>query len=663
MSQPMMMRLSQVLGKRRMAAVPILTSCALIWASPGASGESHPVLVKSNGPSKLAVSNVTPANGATISGSITWQVTVSGAVPARVEFAVDGTVKWTETLSPYYYAGTTNGLNTTTMTDGSHTLTATAYPSGKGPTAKSSTTVTVHNQVVVPPASSDPPAVSGNAQEGQTLTSSTGSWSGTSPLTYAYQWLRCDPAGANCAPITGATANSYLLGSSDVGSTARSRVTASNTAGSASAQSSPTEVVVSAPIPPSWSLFPAVSGNAQEGQTLTSSTGSWSGTSPLIYAYQWLRCDPAGANCAPITGAIAQSYPVGPTDVGATLRSRVTASNTAGSASAQSTQTEVVVAAPQSSSSIYWGALMDGTDTYTYLYGGSWSDAPWDANTWGRFESNAGKRVSVVHWGMNQPPWVKDFNWWVPSLNLVQHAGDLNAVDMSTGSVRLRDIANGVYDASIRTWMQQAAAWGHPFFFILDVEMNGTWEPYSPGVNGNTSADFVNMWRRFHDLAVQAGATNITWVWAPNVDPGNIFTPYSQVYPGDAYVDWTGLDGFNRNGTQTFSWLYGASYNRLLQIAPSKPIMITQIGSVEGGSGKAAWITDALTTQLPQNFPRIKALVWFNWRNYQAGSWWPWEIESSASSQAAFKTAISSAYYAPGGSYANLLLRTKITPP
>jgi hypothetical protein len=91
--------------------------------------------------------------------------------------------------------------------------------------------------------------------------------------------------------------------------------------------------------------------------------------------------------------------------------------------------------------------------------------------------------------------------------------------------------------------------------------------------------------------------------------------------------------------------------------------MITQTSSVEGGTGKAAWITDLLSTQLPQNFPQVKALVWFNWRLYQNGTWWPWEIESSPASQAAFKTAIASPYYAPGGAYGNLPLRSKIGPP
>jgi hypothetical protein len=55
-------------------------------------------------------------------------------------------------------------------------------------------------------------------------------------------------------------------------------------------------------------------------------------------------------------------------------------------------------------------------------------------------------------------------------------------------------------------------------------------------------------------------------------------------------------------------------------------------------------------------------VLWFNWRIYEKNTWWPWEIESSASSQQAFATAISSSYYAPGGTFANLPLLTKIQP-
>jgi hypothetical protein len=528
---------------------------------------------------------------------------------------------------------------------------------GGGAFASSSGSLMPGRAAGFPPVNIVTPVVTGIPRDGQMLTSTIGIWIGALPIVYAYQWLRCNSTGAQCVPIASATNPRYRLTSSDVGSTIRSRVTARNSFGSSSAQSTQTALIAAAP--PVNLVLPAVSGSAQVGQVLTSSTGSWAGTTPLSYAFQWLRCDGGGGSCVAVAGATGRSYVVASADKGSTLRSKVTATNKAGSASAQSAPSAVVTAG---TSSIYWGAYMDGNDTYDYLYGGSWGDAPWDANTWNRFESNAGKRVSIVHWGLGTP-WDNDFNHWKTTFEMVRARGDLSAVDMSTGSVPLRDIAGGLRDASIRTWMQQAAAYAHPLFLILDVEMNGTWEPYSPGVNGNTASDFVNMWRHVHDLAVQAGASNLTWVWAPNVDPRNLFTPYSQVYPGDGYVDWTGLDGFNMDGTSSFSWLYGPSYNALLQLAPTKPIMVTQVASVEGGNGKAAWITDALSTQLPQSFPQIKALAWFNWRFYAQSTWWAYEIESSASSQAAFATGIATAYYAPGGGFGNLPLLKKINPP
>jgi hypothetical protein len=109
-------------------------------------------------------------------------------------------------------------------------------------------TATLNATVVVQAGSSSPantalPAISGTAQAGQTLTASSGSWSGTQPISYAYQWQRCDSGGAGCGSIAGATASSYAVTSSDVGSTLRVAVTASNSAGSTTASSNATAVV------------------------------------------------------------------------------------------------------------------------------------------------------------------------------------------------------------------------------------------------------------------------------------------------------------------------------------------------------------------------------------------------------------------------------------
>jgi beta-mannanase len=225
-------------------------------------------------------------------------------------------------------------------------------------------------------------------------------------------------------------------------------------------------------------------------------------------------------------------------------------------------------------------------------------------------------------------------------------------VDMDTGSASLRSIASGSEDAAITTWAQQAKAFGHPFFLRFDWEMNGGWFPWgTTSTNQNTPADYVAAWRHVHDIFAAQGATNATWVWCPNLEY-NGSVPYAQLYPGDAYVDWTCLDGYNENANSTsFSNLFSQSYSDLQKIAPTKPIMIGEIGSLEYGAGvKADWISNMLN-QLPTNFPQIKALVWFNWRCSSSGTPRSWEIESSASSQAAFSNGIGAPYYAAASSF------------
>ena len=103
------------------------------------------------------------------------------------------------------------------------------------------------------PTNTAPPSISGSAVTGKTMTAQPGTWIGTQPITYKYQWQRCDKSGTGCSDIAGATTNTYLVGSSDQGSTLRVRVTASNSAGSSSATSAQTSVVT-APVATSVAL-------------------------------------------------------------------------------------------------------------------------------------------------------------------------------------------------------------------------------------------------------------------------------------------------------------------------------------------------------------------------------------------------------------------------
>ena len=195
---------------------------------------------------------------------------------------------------------------------------------------------------VVPPSNTAPPTLSGTARDGSTLTVSNGSWSGTAPFAFTYQWHRCNSTGGACSDIGGATASTFVATSTDVGSTLKVTVTASNTAGSASADAGPSAVVAAAA--PANLTAPTISGLAREGSTLTAANGTWSGTTPLTFDYTWLRCDSNGANCSTV-GANSQTYVLVTDDVASTIEVRVRASNTAGNASATSAPTAVVAPA------------------------------------------------------------------------------------------------------------------------------------------------------------------------------------------------------------------------------------------------------------------------------------------------------------------------------
>jgi RHS repeat-associated protein len=191
-----------------------------------------------------------------------------------------------------------------------------------------------------PPANTAPPTIAGTVRDGETLTASNGGWSGSTPISYAYQWRRCDSSGAACLDIAGATGSTYVLIHDDVGSRIRVRVTGSNPHGSDTGTSAASGSVD--PAPPANTSPPTISGTPRTGRTLTADNGTWTGTPTISYAHQWRRCDTAGANCADIAGATSSSYVLTEADGGATIRVQVTASNAGGSTAATSAQTGVV---------------------------------------------------------------------------------------------------------------------------------------------------------------------------------------------------------------------------------------------------------------------------------------------------------------------------------
>lgn len=222
-------------------------------------------------------------------------------------------------------------------------LATASFPAAAGAAGPCSPTATI-------PCNTTPPTIAPASEaasppEGRILTATQGTWYGRAPIKYSYQWQQCDAAsGVTCVNIAGARARTYTAVAADVGSRLQIVEKAANSAGSSAQTAQTGVVVVGTPINRS---APRISGPTQTGQTLTAAPGTWGGTMPISYAYQWRRCDSSGAHCGPRLTAPSPvpNYVVQAADLGHTLVACVTATNSVGSGSVHSRPTAVITAA------------------------------------------------------------------------------------------------------------------------------------------------------------------------------------------------------------------------------------------------------------------------------------------------------------------------------
>jgi hypothetical protein len=219
-------------------------------------------------------------------------------------------------------------------------------------------------------------------------------------------------------------------------------------------------------------------------------------------------------------------------------------------------------------------------------------------------------------------------------------AGRIPLVNWEPAKIDFARIADGSLDETIKARANSAKALGKKFFLDFAAEMNGD-EAWS----GNNAPLYIAAYRHIHDLFVAAGATNVVWAWCPNVTDihgGNRNT--MDYYPGDEYVDWTGVDGYNwgiRNGGwQSFEQVFRNIYPLLA--ARKKPILIGEMASAQVGGDKGKWI-DEIIPALRNSFPLIKGVVWFDINKER-----DWRISSSPESEAAFIRMMNDPYFNPG---------------
>ncbi|ROO83668.1 glycosyl hydrolase family 26 [Actinocorallia herbida] len=176
------------------------------------------------------------------------------------------------------------------------------------------------------------------------------------------------------------------------------------------------------------------------------------------------------------------------------------------------------------------------------------------------------------------------------------------------GKGLMADIAAGESDDYLIEYANAVKAAKVPISISFAHEMNGWW--YDWGTKGTKPATFVKAWRHVVDVFDKQGATNVKWLWAPNVIFPMPKVGLKQYYPGDKYVDWIGVIGYYRNkqSQKTFSTIFEPTIKKIKTFS-KKPILLAETG-VQTGQGRDKKISDLLSKVAKRK--DIIGLIWFS---------------------------------------------------
>lgn len=267
------------------------------------------------------------------------------------------------------------------------------------------------------------------------------------------------------------------------------------------------------------------------------------------------------------------------------------------------------------------------------------------------FEKLTDKKYSIAHYyrgweSFIDPVLISEFESlnkekWQPMLNAnPYYFKDCPAQDMPIYEA----IATGKCDDFLRRAGKNLSKVDKPFYLLFAWEMNNKDLEWSVPYTQSTSSDFRLAWQRMHKIFQEEKVDSIVWVFCPNI-PDVAEAPYKDLYPGDEYVDWVCLDGYNWGTTQSWSaWysfkdVYNGPYQTLTSIAPNKPVMIGEINTTDQGGNKAEWLSD-MFRQIPTDFPKVKAVVIFNEDRTKTKEKINWKIDVNPASLEAFRSGV-----------------------
>jgi mannan endo-1,4-beta-mannosidase len=252
---------------------------------------------------------------------------------------------------------------------------------------------------------------------------------------------------------------------------------------------------------------------------------------------------------------------------------------------------------------------------------GSWSQVA-------AFTDATGVKPRIV---VYYSPWKDPF-----SASFAQTAWDHGAyvlVQLQPNGVTLASIAAGGSDAYLRSYADAVVAFGHPVILSFGHEMNGTW--YSWGYGHTSPATFVAAWRHVVRVFRAEGAANVTWLWTVNSING-ASSALSQWWPGAAWVNWTGIDGYYFRATDTFDSVFGSTIADIRTFS-SAPMLIaeTAVGTTTDRESQIDGLFAGVRAE------RLAGVVWFDAAQHSGLYHQDWRLENDPSALAAFTAAVS----------------------
>lgn len=272
-------------------------------------------------------------------------------------------------------------------------------------------------------------------------------------------------------------------------------------------------------------------------------------------------------------------------------------------------------------------------------FGISAPELPWSTTEFNRISTSAGARPSLVMYFVK---WTEEFR--VDSVAKSYQLGALPmiswepwaGIDHGTSQRKyaLSNIIDGDFDPYITRFAAAVRNARWPVAIRLAHEMNGHWYPWSESRSGNSKGEYVKAWRHIHDIFTRVGATNVIWVWSPNILRPVPDVDLAPLFPGDRYVDWAGMVGYAARET-TAAAVFRPTLDKIREFT-RKPVVITETGA-RPGPRKTIWIRDFFRW-LPTR-PDVIGFVWFEYSEAQGGNA-DWRFTATPAATRAFRAGL-----------------------